>query len=235
MNQLFGIPMSTLAVGLPAAFVAVLVVVAFLALRQPVGFRLRARYVARRAGRAALIVSGLMLATAIIAAALTTGDTMRHTIRSEVLTGLGNIDEVVSTQEESDVEATGESAQLRYLEESDFAPVRESALATGLVDGIAPAISETVGVQDLSSRRNEPRVLLAAIDPAYMEGFGEIRNVSGGTLSLSDLATDEAYLNSEAARELEASVDDRLAVYTGGAPPGLRGKGGLGLVGGGAR
>ena len=111
MNELFGIPMSVLSVVLPAAFVAVLVFVAFLALRQPVLFRLSARYVARRAGRAALIVTGLMLATAIIAAALTTGDTMRHTIRSEVLTGLGNIDEVISTQEESDIEATGESAR----------------------------------------------------------------------------------------------------------------------------
>jgi len=83
MNELFGIPMSVLSVVLPAAFVAVLVFVAFLALRQPVLFRLSARYVARRTGRAALIVTGLMLATAIIAAALTTGDTMRHTIRQK--------------------------------------------------------------------------------------------------------------------------------------------------------
>jgi len=234
MNELFGIPMGVLAVALPAAFGAVLGLIGILALRQPVLFRLSARYVARRAGRAALIVTGLMLATAIIAAALTTGDTMRHTIRSEVLTGLGNIDEVISTQEESDVEATGESAQLRYLDGGDFAPVRESALATGLVDGVTAAISETVGVQDLNTRRNEPRVHLAAMDPAYMEGFGQIRNVSGGTLSLSDLATDEAYLNSEAARELEASVDDRLAVYTGGAPRELRVKAVMDYDGGGA-
>jgi len=233
MNELFGIPMSVLSVVLPAAFVAVLVFVAFLALRQPVLFRLSARYVARRTGRAALIVTGLMLATAIIAAALTTGDTMRHTIRSEVLTGLGNIDEVISTQEESDVEVTGESAQLRYLEESDFAPVRESALATGLVDGVAPAVSEMVGVQDLSTRRNEPRVYLAAMDPAYMDGFGQIRNVSGGILSLSDLAADEVYLNREAARELGASLDDRLAVYAGGAPRELRVKAVIDYDGGG--
>ena len=111
-----------------------------------------------------------MLATAIIAAALTTGDTMRHTIRSEVLSGLGNIDEVISTQEESDVEVTGESAQLRYLKESDFAPVRESALATGLVDGVAPAIGETFGIQNVTTRRNEPRVYLAAMNPAYRGG-----------------------------------------------------------------
>ena len=104
--------------------------------------------------------------------------------RKVYVLGLGNTDEVVSTQEESDIEVTGESAQLRYLEESDFAPVRESALATGLVDGVAPSVSETVGVQDLSTRRNEPRVYLAAMDPAYMDGFGQIRNVSGGILSL---------------------------------------------------
>ena len=116
MNELFGIPMSTLAVGLPAAFVAVLVVVTFLALRQPVLFRLSARYAARRKGRTALIVIGLMLGTAMVTAALNTGDTMTYTIRSAVLSGLGSIDEVISSQEESDIEVTGEAAQLKYID-----------------------------------------------------------------------------------------------------------------------
>ena len=47
----------------------------------PCWFKLGVRNVGRRRGRTALIVVGLMLGTTIIATALTTGDTMSHTIR----------------------------------------------------------------------------------------------------------------------------------------------------------
>ena len=53
---------------------------------------------ARRRGRTALIVVGLMLGTTIIATALTTGDTMSHTIRSTAVRTLGQTDELVSAR-----------------------------------------------------------------------------------------------------------------------------------------
>ncbi len=52
----------------------------------------------RRRGRAALIVAGLMLGTAIITAALATGDTMSQTIRSVAISALGPTDEVVAAK-----------------------------------------------------------------------------------------------------------------------------------------
>src|ERR1044072_3414321 len=82
MTSLFGIPMGALAVVLVIGLAAALGTVAMLALRNRVFFRLGVRNVRRRPGRSALIVVGLMLGTAIIAAALATGDTMSHT-RSE--------------------------------------------------------------------------------------------------------------------------------------------------------
>ena len=57
-------------------------------LRNRVFFRLGVRN-ARRPGRTALIVAGLMLGTTIIAAALATGDTMSHTVRSAAVASLG--------------------------------------------------------------------------------------------------------------------------------------------------
>ncbi|HEU4760035.1 MAG TPA: FtsX-like permease family protein [Dehalococcoidia bacterium] len=217
MSELFGLPMATLAVVLPIALGAVLAVVAGLALRQPVLLRLSSRYLARRKGRTALIVVGLMLGTTIIAAALSTGDTMTHTIRSAVLTALGNTDEVISSQEESDIEVTGEAAQLPYFDEASFPEVRDILLSSGLVDGVAPAIAEFVGVQDLTSRQTEPRVMVNASDPRYYSGFGQMRNVEGGTVELSELGREEVYLNADAARELAAKPGDQLAVFAGGA------------------
>jgi hypothetical protein len=61
MSELFGIPMSTLALVLPVALGIVLAVGMALALRKPVLLRMSARYAARRKGRTALIVIGLML------------------------------------------------------------------------------------------------------------------------------------------------------------------------------
>ena len=42
-----------------------------------------------------------------------------------------------------------------------------------------------------AQRRNEPRVTLFGADPAAMSGFGEIRAVSGGTVTLSALGPGE--------------------------------------------
>ena len=98
MNSLFGIPMDTLMAVFSAASAAAMGVVAALALRNRVFLKLSLRNIQRRPGRAALIVVGLMLGTAIVAAAFNTGDTMTHTVRSTVLTSLGNIDEVISVE-----------------------------------------------------------------------------------------------------------------------------------------
>ena len=56
---------------------------------------------AARRGRTALIVVGLMLGTTIVATALTTGDTMSHTIRGTAVRTLGQTDELVSAKEPS--------------------------------------------------------------------------------------------------------------------------------------
>src|SRR5689334_17226147 len=98
MRTMFGVPVGSLALVL-SIFVGVgVAVLATLAIRNYAFFRLGVRNIGRRAGRSALIVVGLMLATAIIAAALGTGDTMGRTVRSAVLTSLGNTDEWITVK-----------------------------------------------------------------------------------------------------------------------------------------
>jgi putative ABC transport system permease protein len=216
VNSLFGIPMDTLMAVFSVAFAAAMGVAAAFALRNRVFLKLSLRNVRRRPGRAALIVAGLMLGTAIIAAAFNTGDTMTHTVRSTVLTSLGNIDEVISvkgaeTQATLFVEAP--TSDVEYFDEELFPRVEEAAVATGLTDGVAPAIIEPVAVQDTTTRQNEPRATVFATDPERMKGFGEIRDVKGGTLSLGDLGPNEIYINGKAADELNASVGDEVQVF----------------------
>ena len=85
MSKLFGIPVDELAVVLLALLVAALAVVGLLAVRNRVFFRMGIRNIRRRPGRSALIVVGSTLGTAIIAAALATGDTMGRTVRSSAI------------------------------------------------------------------------------------------------------------------------------------------------------
>src|SRR5689334_23393313 len=96
---------------------AALAAVGVLALRDRVFLRLGVRNVRRRPGRSALIVVGLMLGTAIIAAALATGDTISHTIRSSAVTALGQTDEVVQAKgAKVDLEVqTGGATGVRYF------------------------------------------------------------------------------------------------------------------------
>jgi putative ABC transport system permease protein len=217
MNELFGLPAGGLAVALAIALAAGLGAIAVLALRNRVFLKLALRNVPRRRGRSALIVTGLMLGTAIIAAALATGDTMSHTIRSSVVTSLGHTDELVSVKG-TDVEsvAIGESTQVAYFTEAIASSVSDLARQSPHVDGVAPAIVEAVAVQDLATRQSEPRVTLFASDPDALADFAPIR-ADGETVTLAQLGGGEVYLNAEAADELGASAGDRVRVLVAGA------------------
>ncbi len=213
MKTLFGAPVELLMWVFLGMTVAIIAFAVFSALREPVLFRLSVRNVPRRLGRAVLIVIGLMLATTIISAAFGTGDTIRKTIRTEVITSLGNTDEVISSQEESDIEVTGEAASLAYFPQSDFYELRAALEVNPDVDGVLPMIWEGTGVQNLTTRQTEPRVTIFAPDPNYMDGFGTIRDVAGGTVTIGDLSPTEVFVNEETADNLNAAVGNEIAVY----------------------
>jgi putative ABC transport system permease protein len=219
MQRLFGIPMTELAVGMALAVGLVLALVAALAIRNRVLLRLGLRNVARRPGRAALIVTGLMLGTTIIASALVTGDTMNRTVRSAVIESFGTADELVAARGAAASQAmlSGEGlGAVEYLDENDVAAIERVLRDTGLVDGVTPAIMEPVAVQDLTSRQTEARVGLFAADPARMGGFDAIRTTDGATRTLAGLRAGEVYLDRDAAEALDARAGDAVRLLAGG-------------------
>jgi putative ABC transport system permease protein len=217
VQRLFGIPMGGLALALALALGLVVGGVATLAIRHRVLLRLGLRNVARRRGRALLIVTGLMLGTTIISSALVTGDTMSRTVRSSVIESLGQTDELVSVRgaELTPMLASEQATRIEYLSARDLPAVERALRRTGLVDGVAPAIIEPVALQDLTSRQTESRVSLFAADPARMAGFGDIRTTSGGVVSLAELRDGEVYLNRDAADELDARAGDSARMLAG--------------------
>lgn len=218
MQELFGIPVDTLLVILAIALVGAPGFVGVLALRNRILLKLAVRNVGRRRGRSALIVVGLMLGTTIIAAALTTGDTMNNTIRATAVDALGETDETIAARGAVDdiPGALGAATGTGWLPEETVDRVESALAGSGLVDGVTGAIVEQVAVQAPVQRQSEPSVVLFAADPARMEGFSPIVGAEGASLSLEDLRPDEVYLNRKAAKELRVAAGDQVLVFAGG-------------------
>ncbi len=104
-----------------------------LAFRNRVFFRLGVRSVGRRRGRSALIVVGLMLATSIIAAALSTGDTMSSSIRNAYIGALGQTDELITAKGSDPLGTAGTESVIGYFDAGSRGADRRSAasLAAG--------------------------------------------------------------------------------------------------------
>src|SRR5579862_1409615 len=215
MQKLFGIPVSSLAEVLAVVLALLLAVIAVLALRNRVFFRLGVRNASRRRGRAVLIVAGLMLGTTIITASFATGDTMSSSIRSSAITALGKTDEVVGAKGLTASLAVGSAGTgTRYFPQSDALRVAAAGRASGLVRAVAPVLVWGSAVQDVSRNQYEPNVTLFAGDPATLGPFGTMR-AAGKTVSLAQLGPNEVFLNAKLADALGAKPGDTVRVLYG--------------------
>src|SRR5262249_30348952 len=96
MDTFFGVPTDRIAAAALGAVAVVLGALAVRARRWPVFLRLGVRQLPRRPAQTALIVLGLTLSTALVAASLATGDTIAQSLRSAAVAELGPLDEVVT-------------------------------------------------------------------------------------------------------------------------------------------
>jgi putative ABC transport system permease protein len=222
VTKIFGIPAGSLTAVLVVLLALALATVGALAVRNRVFFRLGVRNLKRRRGRTALIVTGLMLGTAIISAALATGDTMSQTIRASTTAALGSTDEVVGPRGlDAELASQNGGTHGAYFPRGYTKQLARSLAAKGLVDGIAPVIIEPIAVQDVTSRQTESRVTLFATDAKAMRGFGEIR-AGRHAVSLADLRAGEIYVNSEGADKLNAQTGDTVQLLSGNTVSSMR-------------
>src|SRR5215218_7745997 len=99
MDELFGIPTNQLTLALLGVFAAEVLILASLAARDRISFRMAARNVPRRKVQSALIITGLMLATVLFSAAFTTGETLTNSLRTQALENIGQVDVVVKAEQ----------------------------------------------------------------------------------------------------------------------------------------
>jgi putative ABC transport system permease protein len=210
MQEFFGIPMGPFATVLAVLLGVLVAGIAALGLRNRVFLRLGVRNVRRRRARTSLIVLGLMLGTTIIAAALASGDTMTHTIRSSALQTYGATDVLVATKGSSLGSAPGDD----YFSQDVVPTITRELLRSDHFDGVAPAVVETVSVQAPRTLQSEPRVSLFGTVGPNIAAFAPIEPLNGGPPArLEDLGANEVFVNEDAADELGVRAGDIVRVF----------------------
>ena len=210
MDELFGAPVSSIALVLAVVFAIIAVVMAFVVFRNPILVRMALRNVRRRPGRSLLIVIGLMLATAIISASFTTGDSITFSIKREATDSLLNLDELIRVDEDSD--KWKGKALPEVFPESIFQEVGPLLDSDPDIDGALPALAEDVAVVNLRSKQFDVEALYAGLDPARAAQFEALNDIDGNPVDLASLGPSEVYIDREGADEIGAQVGDVLGV-----------------------
>ncbi len=218
MDDLFGLSMTYIMVGLLVALGVSLATVAYVVVRNRIMFLMGLRNMPRRVAQTALIVIGLMLSTLIISAAFTTGDTVDFSLTNETYTLLGHTDELVQRRGEADAPPNERNSTIPQ-EVNDQLGAAIEAAADPNIDGYLPLLFQQVPVLNPESGLSEPSASFVGLDADSLDGFPDF--ISAGTgeaLDVGSLADDEAFMNESAADELATEPGDRVQVFVQGLP-----------------
>ena len=222
MDELFGVSMTLIMAVLLAIFLPTLATVGILALRNRIFLKMAVRNIPRRRAQTVLIIIGIMLSTVIMATAFGIGDTINFSIRNEAVKLFGPIDELILSARASEDDSFGSNP---YFPLERFHHLSEELGSLETIDGLAPAIGESVPAGNARNFLSEGRMRVAGVDPSFIAGLGEFRAVSGEVISLNRLNEDEVYINDRAAEELEAVAGDTLRLVVRGEPVSYKVKG----------
>ena len=227
MDNLFGIPMNQLSAGLMAFFLAGTAIIAFLAMRNRVMFKMAVRNIPRRRAQSTLIVFGLMLATLLFSASFATGDTIAHSLRLEILKSIGQVDEVIQIGSLDAERGSGSSRAIQrdFFDDALFDRVRDG-LSDAPIDGIMPAVTYAVPVIAPSTNLSEPVVEITGLDPTLLAGFDTIEAIdSGATLDLATLGPRDIFLSKDVAEAINVPVGTTINMFFGDTPTPVEVKG----------
>jgi putative ABC transport system permease protein len=212
MDNIFGLSMTTIMIVVLVIMGLCLLTTAIIALRNRVIFKMAIRNVPRRKAQTVLIMVGLMLATLIIAASLTTGDTLDYSIKSASYKGLGQTDETISFV--GDTGGEGQISVVNVPFDQTIADQLEQKIADNSdIQGIMPMLTIEAPVLNQDGSRAESVVTITGIDPARLGGFGGLPNVDGGTIDPGVLTPGSGVLSEDLAKSINAKVGDTVTLY----------------------
>jgi putative ABC transport system permease protein len=196
--------------------------VAYVALRNPIFFKMGLRNIPRRTAQTVLIVIGLMLSTLIISAAFATGDTVDHSISKQAFTLLGHADETIQGDRANDFD----DPKLEGENGIDITAEQYAAFQGAIreedspdIDGSLGVLFEVVPVINPESELSEPAVIFTGLDEEALAGFPDVISATTGEeLDVAALAADEAFMNESAADQLNVQPGGTVQVFVAGRP-----------------
>jgi ABC-type lipoprotein release transport system permease subunit len=213
MNDFFGLSMTVIMFILLGILGVAMATIGYVIARSRIMFMMGLRNIPRRMGQTVLIVIGLMLSTLIISAALTTGDTVDHSLTSQSYKLLGHVDEVIYRAGEDDAPGGIRSTIPQPVAEE----IRAELSGDPNIDGFLPVLFEQAPVVNPVREQSEPLIQFAGVDTMLLDGFPDVISAeTGDELDVASLAPDEVFMNKSAADELDAEAGDAIQVYVFG-------------------
>lgn len=189
----------------------VLVVIGLMAARRMVFARMAARNIVRRKKFSAIVVVGLLIATAMISAALVVGDTMDYIIKDDVYTSTGDIDIVVAREDDAGLyEFFNESVAYDVINMFEAGDLR-------YIDAVAPTIREVATAISPASGNSVPYAYIYAYDPDNI--VNGLYDVNGNAITPAQITGGMTVVNEDVASSLDVVPGDTVLLYPKNAPP----------------
>ncbi len=185
--------------------------VAFKGYRLPILLKMSLRNVSRRKVNTIIVVTGLMIGTAIISGSLVVGDTLENMFTKDAYDSYDETDETIFTYDENATYAFFNYTE--YEGVSDY--VATNPGLAGNVEEISPEIQFWVSVLDMDSKLSEPAVRLVGIDYSESEAFGKVKATNGKQYTEEDLAANEVFVNKLMADEMEIKAGHTIQLFMG--------------------
>lgn len=180
-----------------------ILLVALLAIRNKAIFTLGVRNIARRKKSAAIVITALLVSTAIISGSLVARSSLSYAVVQATYNALGNVDEIVTTN--------GQPFNVSVYEKLAADPN-----VANNTDGISPSLYEQVpSIDDVTSGISSTQVTLVGLNFTIDTQFGEFTLLNGTQTNASDLQRGEALINNKLAQDLNAHEGDKLTIYYG--------------------
>lgn len=211
MEELFGVSMNTIAAVVVVITVGILLLLAWVAFRNPVMFKTGLRNIPRRRAQTTLIIFGLMLATVIMTVAFGTGDTVSSTVTDDIYQLTGETDMLIVWDEEGSPRPEDE----RVIPLEEVAAWEERFANDPDIDGFLPILLETLPVINTATGLNEAGATIVAYDTEAAAPFGSLRDLDGNAVTLSG---NQVVLNEDLAGEVDAEVGHTLVLLYQGYP-----------------
>jgi putative ABC transport system permease protein len=217
LSPFFGIPPLTVTGWMAGAVAVLLVALLLFAAVNRVLLKMALRNIPRRRAQTVLILFGLMLATLIITASLSVGDTLSYSLQAIQLRQIHGIDEAFTRHQANQYVQGASTAATEFFSSAQA----EDVIARSKKD---PNVAAAVGViaasgsmiDDSTRQSSSENVAVFGVPYDFGSVWGPLQNRSGAGLNVAALAADEVFIGNQLADTLNAHAGDRLELYVDG-------------------